>query len=149
METSRLELAQRLHVLLEEEFEALKRRDLDLFEQLQPGKARLLEALAAGAHPLEPGAEAADPATPDSPETAEPASPHPSQNPSQNPDPARELLLQCRDAHRRNETLMQRQLEAVRGALQALSAESGLDTVEVYDRLGQMRSRGGGRYTDA
>ena len=62
----------------------------------------------------------------------------------------RDLLVQCRDAHRRNETLIQHQLVAIRGTLQSLTATHATETVDVYDRLGNVRSGTLGRgYNDA
>lgn len=115
-------LSQKLLDLLEQEFESLRRRDLAYFERLQPGKAELMERLSALVAQVR-GAAADAPLEPQT----------------------EALLVQCRDAHRRNETLLRRQLEAVRGALQALSAGSPLQGVEVYDRLGQIRGRASGR----
>ena len=54
-------------------------------------------------------------------------------------------LRACQQAHRRNETLVHHQLAAVRGALGALTADSALQSVEVYDRMGQMSARRRGR----
>lgn len=115
-------LSQKLLDMLEQEFESLRRRDLAYFERLQPGKAELMVQLTALVAQVR-GAAADAPLEPQ----------------------AEALLVQCRDAHRRNETLLRRQLEAVRGALQALSAGSPLQGVEVYDRLGQIRGRASGR----
>jgi flagellar biosynthesis/type III secretory pathway chaperone len=119
-------LARSLADTLEEEFTALKTRDIARVERLQPGKAHLLESLAALAGP--PGGRTAAGEDPD----------------------LRDLLRQCQQAHRRNETLVQHQLAAVRGALGALTADSALQSVEVYDRLGQISARRRGRgYSDA
>ena len=49
-------------------------------------------------------------------------------------------LLQCKQDHLRNIQLLQRQLQAVKGALQALQGESAA-TVDLYDRLGQVSRR--------
>jgi flagellar biosynthesis/type III secretory pathway chaperone len=49
-------------------------------------------------------------------------------------------LLQCKQDHLRNIQLLQRQLQAVKGALQALQGESSA-TVDLYDRLGQVSRR--------
>lgn len=117
-----LALLQQLLESLDQEFEALKRRDLGYFERLQPTKEALLDQLSAW-----PGQS--DEATATLAQDTE----------------CRDWLLRCRDAHRRNETLLQRHLEAVRGALQALSAGTPLQGVEIYDRLGQMRGRGARR----
>jgi flagellar biosynthesis/type III secretory pathway chaperone len=120
--------AVRLHRLLEEEFEALKSQDLQSFESLQQAKSSLLnelsqtidwqrDSIAAGA---KPGILAAW-------------------------ESFRLLMLDCRDLHRRNELLILRKRDAVRGALQALVG--GLEStasVDVYDRLGR-QSRPGKR----
>lgn len=107
-------LTQRLQALLALEFAALKERDLQQFESLQAEKNGVLEQLSA----------IAQWAT------------------AQMPVPEGWTQLQvplgeCREAHLRNIQLMQRQLQAVRGALQALQGEQAA-TVDLYDRLGRM-----------
>lgn len=109
--------------MLDQEFESLRRRDLPYFERLQPGKTELMERLSRAVQQTRKA---------DASGTGLDAQ-------------TEEVLVRCRDAHRRNETLLRRQLEAVRGALQALSADSPLQGVEVYDRLGQIRGRSTGR----
>ena len=102
---------------LEQEFQALKQRDLDAFEAVQPGKTEVLEALSTLAEwcsGLEPAPEVLQGLRP--------------------------ALLQCREHHLRNIQLLQRQLEAVRGTLQALQGESG-QAVDLYDRSGQVSRR--------
>jgi flagellar biosynthesis/type III secretory pathway chaperone len=116
-------LGQKLLEVLDQEFESLRRRDLAYFERLQPGKVDLMEQLSSAVQRTREG----DAGT------------------AHLDTPTEQLLVRCRDAHRRNETLLRRQLEAVRGALQALSAGSPLQGVEVYDRLGQLRGRASGR----
>ena len=44
----------------------------------------------------------------------------------------------CRDLHRRNEVLIERKLEAIRGTLQSLRIQENTSPIEVYDRLGQI-----------
>jgi flagellar biosynthesis/type III secretory pathway chaperone len=109
-----LPLTQRLQALLGMEFEALKIRDLPQFETLQAEKNQVLATLA---------------------ELAQQAV-------TQSPVPQVWLDLQpalqdCREAHLRNIQLMQRQLQAVRGALQALQGEEAA-AVDLYDRLGRL-----------
>ena len=108
--------------LLALEFEALKSQDLDRFESLQAGKNDLLAELAG----LCPSAE----------------------NLQKLPewDALRELLIECRDMHRRNAVLIERKLDTIRGALHSLRAGDSGSPVEVYDRLGQVArfSRGRG-----
>jgi flagellar biosynthesis/type III secretory pathway chaperone len=107
-------LTQRLQALLALEFDALKARDLPRFEELQAEKNSVLEQLSALA------------------QWATAQSPIPPAWQDQ-----QEALRACREAHLRNIQLMQRQLQAVRGALQALQGEEAA-AVDLYDRLGRM-----------
>lgn len=124
-----LERAKRLQALLEDEFAALKAQQIDSFEQLQPGKTELLAAIGQ--------------ITGISPETAK-TQQHPLSDPAW--DVFKDTMAQCRDAHRRNEILIARQLDAIRGTIAALQGASGQASVEVYDRLGKLsrvkRARG-------
>lgn len=111
-------LAERLAQCLTQEFEALKQRDLSAFEALQEPKAEVLEQLSELARwcsQIEPAPAAWQ--------------------------ALREQLLQSRDDHLRNIQLLQRQLEAVRGALQALQGESTAPAVDLYDRSGLVSRR--------
>lgn len=104
---------------LAQEFEVLKTRDLTALEALQSGKTELLQRLAQAAQ------WAAD----------------------QTPTPApwlqlQDALQQCKQDHLRNIQLMQRQLQAVKGTLQALQGESA-PSVDLYNRLGQVSRRHG------
>ena len=102
---------------LEQEFQALKQRELDAFEAIQPAKTAALQSLST----LAEWCSRLDPA----PEVWQGLRP---------------ALLQCRENHLRNIQLLQRQLEAVRGTLQALQGESG-QAVDLYDRSGQVSRR--------
>ena len=117
-----LSVTDQLVQLLALEFEALKSQDLDRFESLQAGKNDLLAELAG----LCPSAEDLQKL----PEW----------------DALRELLIECRDMHRRNAVLIERKLDTIRGALHSLRAGDSGSPVEVYDRLGQVArfSRGRG-----
>jgi len=102
---------------LEQEFQALKQRELDAFEAIQPAKTAALQSLSTLAEwcsRLEPAPEVWQGLRP--------------------------ALLQCRENHLRNIQLLQRQLEAVRGSLQALQGEAA-QTVDLYDRSGQVSRR--------
>ena len=124
--TRALPMAGDLAQILEMEFEALQKQDLERFEQLQARKTDLLAELTG----LCPPADVLQ------------------------SEPQWQALLtamtECRDLHRRNAMLIERKLEAIRGTLQSLQSSVATSTVEVYDRLGQVarfsRSRG---YTDA
>jgi flagellar biosynthesis/type III secretory pathway chaperone len=111
------ELTRLLHL----EFEALKNQDLDLFESLQPGKSELLGSLGESCPPAQ--ALQNDAAM----------------------QPLRDLLLQCRDLHRRNAMLIERKLDTIRGALHSLRTGENASPLEVYDRLGQVARFNRGR----
>jgi len=100
--------------LLEQEFDTLKRRDIDAFESTQEDKNRLLVDLAA----LAAWARAQDPV---------PAAWQALQ----------EHLEHARDLHMRNLQLMQRQLDAVRGTLQTLRGDAA-PSIDLYDRMGHV-----------
>lgn len=121
MSESPLSSATQLSQLLLLEFEALKVQDLDRFEALQPGKNELLASLAK----LCPTAEDLQ----NLPEYEE----------------LRELLVECRDLHRRNAVLIERKLDTIRGTLHSLHTGESGSPVEVYDRLGQVARFSKGR----
>ena len=121
MSESVLSLASQLSKLLLLEFEALKIQDLDRFESLQPGKNDLLAGLAK----LCPSAEDL-------------------QNLPEH-EKLRELLIECRDLHRRNAVLIERKLDTIRGTLHSLHTGETGSPVEVYDRLGQVARFSKGR----
>jgi len=117
-----LPVAEQLQQLLALEFEALKEQDLDRFEHLQTAKTDLLAELARlcpDSEVLQAHADWQD---------------------------LKEILVDCRDMHRRNAILIERKLDSIRGALRSLSAGHASSPVEVYDRLGKMTrfSRGRG-----
>jgi len=106
--------AERLAACLDQEFEALKQRNLSAFEALQPDKNEALaqlDTLAQWCKQIQPA-------------------PLAWQN-------LRESLVQSREHHLRNMQLLQRQLQAVHGALQALQGQSA-SAVDLYDRSGQV-----------
>lgn len=110
----------RLAEILGLEFEALKVRDLTAFEAIQEEKNGLLHNLA---------------------QLAEWAAP-------QNPVPLmwqqlQDSLRQSKQDHLRNIQLLQRQLQAVKGTLQALQGESAGPALDLYDRMGQIARRPG------
>ena len=121
MSESLLSLATQLSELLLLEFEALKVQDLDRFEALQPGKNELLTSLAQ----LCPSAEDLQKLT--------------------EHEALRELLVECRDLHRRNAVLIERKLDTIRGTLHSLHTGESGSPVEVYDRLGQVARFSKGR----
>lgn len=109
----------RLAEILNLEFDALKIRDLAVFEAIQEEKSGLLQRLASLA------------------EWAAAQNPVPQVWQEMQPS-----LQQSKQDHLRNIQLLQRQLQAVRGTLQALQGESA-PSVDLYDRMGQIARRQG------
>ena len=108
----------RLVDLLDEEFNALKEQDLDAFEELLNEKNHILADLTQLTGVRQP--EDADRLGPEW-------------------TPVRSRMVTCRDMHRRNEILILRKLDAIRGALESLNVNDPTSPVEVYDRLGQIK----------
>jgi flagellar biosynthesis/type III secretory pathway chaperone len=116
-----------LHQLLENEFEALRVQDLDSFESLQETKLAIFQ------HLTTLTGTGTDESRLDAPEW----------------DTFKNLMRDCRDLHRRNEILISRKLDAIRGTLHTLRGSDPTATVEVYDRLGRLsRGRGGRGYEE-
>jgi flagellar biosynthesis/type III secretory pathway chaperone len=103
--------------MLELEFEQLKVQNLDAFESSQSTKNDLLQKLMQLAHI-------------DGPESANAL--------GTEWDEFKEHMALCRDMHRRNEVLISRKIDAIRGALQSLNVFDPTSSVEMYDRLGKL-----------
>ncbi|MCE2869827.1 MAG: flagellar protein FlgN [Oxalobacteraceae bacterium] len=117
-----------LNDLLEQEFEALKVQDLDAFDHMQIRKQEIFDnlQLLTGV-----GTQHSHLDNPDW-------------------DGFKNLISDCRELHRRNEVLIIRKLDAIRGTLQTLQGDGPTASVEVYDRLGRIsRTRGGRGYEEA
>ena len=122
-------LAFSLEQMLEQEFEHLKDQNLDAFDAAQAGKNELLQSLT----------QLAGITGPDSADALGPEW-----------DDFKDHMAHCRDLHRRNEVLISRKIDAIRGALQSLQVEDPSSSVEIYDRLGKVsRSRRGRGYNEA
>jgi flagellar biosynthesis/type III secretory pathway chaperone len=106
-----------LESVLEQEFEALKVQDLDHLDRLLNAKTDLLQEIG-----LMTGVQ--------SPQDADELD-----DSWQN---FRSKMLYCRNLHRRNEILILRKLDAIRGALKSLQVTDPSSSVEVYDRLGKL-----------
>ena len=132
----------KLELLLEREFVALKTQDLDDFDTIQQQKAPILRFFSESAFfasgATDGPADQAKAPTPDIPEdlTQQPNTKDGHTGPL-TPE-LTELARHCQTLHRRNEILINRKLEAVRGALQALQSPAHSREVEVYDRLGKL-----------
>lgn len=121
------EAARRLESLLTQEFEALKGQQIDAFEALQAEKRETLEALA------RPELMAVIQNSQDR-QTLTALAKNPLWNRIQ------DQLDACKRAHQRNELLISRQLDAIRGALATLQSQDPGSTLELYDKLGRVRS---------
>ena len=107
-----------LEQLLEQEFEALKAQELDRFEALVQTKTDMLQQLGSIT-----GIQ--DKADADQLDTSW--------------DGFRAQMQNCRQLHQRNEILLIRKLDAIRGALDSLQMSDPTSSLEVYDRLGKVR----------
>ena len=122
-------LAFSLEQMLEQEFEHLKAQNLDAFDAGQANKNVLLQELT----------QLAGITGPDSADAL-----------GAEWDDFKDQMAHCRDLHRRNEVLITRKIDAIRGALQSLQVEDPSSSVEIYDRLGKVsRVRRGRGYNEA
>lgn len=117
-----LDTARRLQRLLEQEFDALRNRDLAQLEKLTETREALLTQLLYFRR------------TQESQWKAPPF------------EAARTLVAECQDLHKRNELLLARQLDGIRRTLGALQKSS--DDEDLYDRLGQLARRRSRLFTD-
>ena len=119
-----LNSVKRLDSLLTEEFEALKNQNLELFEMLQAEKLKILEVLAG----LDFIGENIDQAA--------------TQQLLNDPiwNEITTLLERCKRSHQRNELLISKQLDSIRGALSALQDQDPSATLELYTKLGKTRA---------
>lgn len=119
-----LSSVKRLDSLLTEEFEALKNQNLEFFEALQAEKLKILEVLAS----LDFIGEKLD----------QDATQELLNNPIWNEITS--LLERCKRSHQRNELLISKQLDSIRGALSALQDQDPSATLELYTKLGKTRA---------
>jgi len=110
-----------LERILEQEFSALKQQDMDSFDRLQPRKIAIMEML--GADGVIESINASNTSGK-------------SQSHQEEVSSIKILIDRCHELHRRNEILINRKLEAVKGALASLREGSATDDVEVYTKAG-------------
>ena len=122
--TTILASVRRLDSLFTEEFEALKTQKLDAFEALQAEKISLLESLAE----LNLSEDKMDR------ESLERLINDPTWN------EITSILERCKRSHQRNELLISKQLDSIRGALSALQNQDPTATLELYTKLGKTRA---------
>lgn len=122
-----LKAVRRLDSLLTDEYEALKTQKIDAFDALQQEKMSLLQTLAGSGVVQGPG----EPADPDRLEAVV-------KNPLWND--ITEILERCKRSHQRNELLISKQLDAIKGALSTLQNQDPAGTLELYTKLGRVKS---------
>jgi len=122
--TETLASVRRLDSLLTEEFEALKNQNLEVFETLQSEKVKILERLAE----LNLSEETLDQTT--------------LQQLINDPmwNEITSLLDRCKRSHQRNELLISKQLDTIRGALSTLQNQDPSATLELYTKLGKTQA---------
>ncbi len=111
-----------LERILEQEFIALKDQDMDSFDRLQPRKIAVMEMLSA-----EGLIESV---------TKPKAEDNPDDKLDESFSSIKLKIDHCHELHRRNEILINRKLEAVKGALASLREGSAVDDIEVYTKSG-------------
>ena len=110
--------------LLNNEFESLKKQDIDAFEALQQPKTDILNFLAS---------EDLSKIIKDNTDTSAVESVSEAWNELMS------IISECKDLHMRNEIFINRKLESIKGALKTIQNPDPLSSVEVYDRLGKVR----------
>lgn len=117
----------RLESILTDEFEAIKTQKLDAFEALQQEKIALLQTLASSG-------VVQDSNQPSNPEQLEAIVKNPLWQ------DITEILERCKKSHQRNELLISKQLDAIKGALSTLQNQDPAATLELYTKLGRVKS---------
>ena len=116
-----------LKLILIEEFDALKVQDLSAFEALQSRKADILALLTDEEVIAQLGNYSSPSSTSDSQ--------------SDGWNRVISVLEDCKELHLRNQILIDRKLESIRGALLTLQSSDRFNDVEIYDRLGKIKGR--------
>ena len=114
-----IRFASELHKLLELEFEALKSQKLSEIESIQEKKVPILEYLNSDsikANVKETSGEA-------------------------DWESFKSIISECKNAHRRNEILVNRRIESIKSALNTLTGENKDDELEMYDKLGKLAQK--------
>ena len=96
--------------LLEQEFEALRAQDLDAFEAMQARKLEIFEILNALTRVGTPDSLLDDPDW----------------------DGFKQMIMDCRELHRRNEVLISRKLDAIKGTLNTLDSGYATAAAKTY-----------------
>ena len=122
--TEALALVRHLDSILTDEFEALKTQKVSAFEALQHDKIKILESLTK----LNLSGDGLDQ------ESLQQLVSNPTWN------EITSISERCKRSHQRNELLISKQLDSIRGALSALQNQDPTATLELYTKLGKTRA---------
>jgi flagellar biosynthesis/type III secretory pathway chaperone len=114
-----IKFANELHRLLELEFEALKSQKLSEIESIQEKKVPILEYL--NGDSIKANVKDTSGAT--------------------DWESFKSIINDCKNAHRRNEILVNRRIEYIKSALNTLTRENKDDELEMYDKLGKLAQK--------
>ena len=114
-----VKFANELFQLLELEFEALKAQNLPEIESIQERKLPILEYLSSDF--IKSSIEQED----IQPEW----------------ESFKTIVSECKNAHRRNEILVNRRIESIKAALSTVTGQHKDDELEMYDRLGKLAQK--------
>ena len=114
-----IRFANELLKLLELEFEALKLQNLSEIESIQEKKIPILEYLGTDSVKANVSETRGD----------------------ANWESFKSIISECKNAHRRNEILVNRRIESIKGALNAVTGDNKDDELEMYDKLGKLAQK--------
>ena len=114
-----IRFANELYKLLELEFEALKLQNLSEIESIQEKKVPILEFLSS-----------------DSIKASVTES-----RGHKGWEAFKSIISECKNSHRRNEILVNRRIESIKGALNTVTGENKDDELEMYDKLGKLAQK--------
>ena len=114
-----IRFANELHRLLELEFEALKLQNLTEIESIQEKKIPILEYLGTDSVKANVSETEGD----------------------ADWESFKSIISECKNAHRRNEILVNRRIESIKSALNTLTGDNKDDELEMYDKLGKLAQK--------
>ena len=114
-----IRFANELQTLLELEFEALKSQNLSEIESIQEKKVPILEFLGSDSVKSNVTKSRGD----------------------ADWEVFKSIINECKNAHRRNEILVNRRIESIKGALNTVTGENKDDELEMYDKLGKLAQK--------
>jgi len=114
-----IRFANELLKLLELEFEALKLQNLPEIESIQEKKIPILEYLGSDSVKVKVTEARGD----------------------ADWESFKSIISECKNSHRRNEILVNRRIESIKGALNTVTGDNKDDELEMYDKLGKLAQK--------